>query len=175
MHALNALDTYETGRFKTFAISGSQRVAAGLQFTFPGIPHVYAGDELGLDAETGEGSRTPMPWNGERETDPHMIETYAKLSQIRKHHRALAEGSMRWLYSSDEAIAFVRESKTESVLVIASRGRDRKLQFSRDAISGAEGATNLFGNGLLRVVGGKIRYDAAELDLQIWRLPSAVR
>ncbi|HAE73953.1 MAG TPA: glycoside hydrolase family 13 protein, partial [Candidatus Aquiluna sp.] len=160
MHALNALDTYETGRFKTFAISGSQRVAAGLQFTFPGIPHVYAGDELGLDAETGEGSRTPMPWNGERETDPHMIETYAKLSQIRKHHRALAEGSMRWLYSSDEAIAFVRESKTESVLVIASRGRDRKLQFSRDAISGAEGATNLFGNGLLRVVGGKIRYDA---------------
>ena len=175
MHALNALDTYETGRFKTFAISGSQRVAAGLQFTFPGIPHVYAGDELGLDAETGEGSRTPMPWNGERETDPHMIETYAKLSQVRKHHRALAEGSMRWLYSSDEAIAFVRESKTESVLVIASRGRDRKLQFSRDAISGAEGATNLFGNGLLRVVGGKIRYDAAELDLQIWRLPSAVR
>jgi alpha-glucosidase len=175
MHALNALDTYETGRFKTFAISGAQRVAAGLQFTFPGIPHVYAGDELGLDAETGQGSRTPMPWNAERETDPQMIETYAKLSQLRKHHRALAEGSMRWLYSSDEAIAFVRESKTESVLVIASRGRDRKLQFSRDAISGAEGARNLFGNGSLRVVGGKIRYDAAELDLQIWRLPSAVR
>jgi alpha-glucosidase len=175
MHNLNALDTHETGRFKTFAIPGAQRVAVGLQFTFPGIPHVYAGDELGLDAETGEGSRTPMPWNGERETDQPMIETYAKLSQLRKHHRGLVEGSMRWLYSSDEAIAFVRESKTESVLVIASRGRDRKLEFSRDAISGAEGATNLFGEGSLRVVGGKIRYDATELDLQIWRLPSAVR
>jgi alpha-glucosidase len=82
---------------------------------------------------------------------------------------------MRWLYSSAEALAFVRESKTESVLVIASRGRDRKLEFSRDALSGAEGAENLFGNGSLRVVGGKIRYDASELDLQIWRLPSAVR
>jgi len=175
LHNLNALDTHDTGRFKTFAIPGAQRVAVGLQFTFPGIPHVYAGDELGLDAETGEGSRTPMPWNGERETDPSMIEIYAKLSQLRKRHRGLAEGSMRWLYASKEAIAFVRESKTESVLVIASRGRDRKLEFSRDAISGAEGATNLFGNGLLRVVGGKIRYDAAELDLQIWRLPSAVR
>jgi alpha-glucosidase len=116
-----------------------------------------------------------MPWNAERETDPHMIETYAKLSQLRKRHRGLAEGSMRWLYASKEAIAFVRESKTESVLVIASRGRDRKLEFSRDAISGAEGATNLFGGGSLRAVGGKIRYDAAELDLQIWRLPSAVR
>jgi alpha-glucosidase len=175
LHNLNALDTHETGRFKTFAIPGAQRVAAGLQFTFPGIPHVYAGDELGLDAETGEGSRTPMPWNGERETDSSMIETYAKLSQIRKRHRGLTEGSMRWLYASNEAIAFVRESKTESVLVIASRGRERKLEFSRDAISGVEGATNLFGHGSLRVVGGKIRYDAAELDLQIWRLPSAVR
>jgi len=175
MHSLNALDTHDTGRFKTFAIPGAQRVAVGLQFTFPGIPHVYAGDELGLDAETGEGSRTPMPWKGERETDSSMIETYAKLSQIRKRHRGLVEGSMRWLYVSNEAIAFVRESKTESVLVIASRGRDRKLEFSRDAISGAEGATNLFGGGSLRAVGGKIRYDAAELDLQIWRLPSAVR
>lgn len=174
-HNLNALDTHDTGRFRSFTIPGSQRVAAGMQFTFPGIPMIFAGDEFGLEGSNGEESRTPIPWNGERESDTSMLETYARLSQIRKHHRALAEGSMRWLYTSGEAMAFVRESKTESILVIASRGRDRKLEFSRDALGGAEGAENLFGNGDLRVVGGKIRYDAAELDLQIWRLPSAVR
>ena len=173
LHNLNALDTHDTGRFKTFALPDSQRVAAGLQFTLPGIPMIFAGDEFGLDGENGESSRTPIPWDGE--PDSSMIDTYAKLSEIRRRHRSLAEGSMRWLYSSNEALAFVRESKTESVLVIAARGRDRKLEFSRDAISGAESAENLFGNGVLRVVGGKIRYDAAELDLQIWRLPSAVR
>jgi alpha-glucosidase len=175
LHNLNALDTHDTGRFKTFTIPGSQRVAAGLQFTFPGIPMIFAGDEFGLDGINGENSRTPIPWNGERKTDPSMIHTYTRLAQIRKKHRALVEGSMRWLYVSKEAMVFIRESKTESVLVIASRGRDRKIEFAKDAVGGAESAENLFGNGELRVVGGKIRYDAVALDLQIWRLPSAVR
>ena len=82
---------------------------------------------------------------------------------------------MRWLYVSDEAMAFIRESKTESVLVIGSRGKDRRIEFPREAIGGPENAENLFGNGELRVVGGKVRYEAVALDLQIWRLPSAVR
>jgi alpha-glucosidase len=136
---------------------------------------IFAGDEFGLDGLNGENSRTPIPWNGERKTDPTMIHTYARLAQIRKKHRALVEGSMRWLYVSSEAMVFIRESKTESVLVIASRGKDRRVEFPKDAIGGAESAENLFGNGELRVVGGKIRYDAVALDLQIWRLPSAVR
>jgi Glycosidases len=145
LHNLNALDTHDTGRFKTFTIPGSQRVAAGLQFTFPGIPMIFAGDEFGLDGINGEFSRTPIPWNGERKTDPTMIETYSRFAQIRKKHRSLVEGSMRWLYVSTEAMVFIRESKTESVLVIASRGKDRRVEFPKEAIGGAESAENLFG------------------------------
>ena len=175
MHNLNALDTHDTGRFKTFTIPGAQRVAAGMQFTFPGIPMIFAGDEFGLDGWNGESSRTPIPWNGERKSDPSMIETYARLAQIRKKHKVLVDGSMRFLYASKEALVYIRESNTESVLVCASRGRDRKIEIPREAVAFAERAENLFGNGNLRVVGGKIRYDAVALDLQIWRLPSAVR
>ena len=175
MHNLNALDTHDTGRFKTFAIPGAQSVAAGLQFTFPGIPMIFAGDEFGLDGWNGENSRTPIPWNGEREYDPSMIETYSKLSQIRKKHRALVYGSMRWLFASKEALVFVRENKTESILVIASRGKDRHIEFAREALGGSENAENLFGGGNLRTVGSKIRYESKALDLQIWRLPSAHR
>jgi len=175
LHNLNALDTHDTGRFKSFTIPGAQRVAAGLQFTFPGIPMIFAGDEFGLDGANGEYSRTPIPWNGERESDTTMLETYSALSSIRRKHKALVEGSMRFLYASKEALVFVRETKTESVLVIASRGKDRKIEFEKDALSGADQALNLFGNGNLRVVGTKIRYEAVALDLQIWRLPSAHR
>ncbi|SCX15590.1 glycoside hydrolase family 13 protein [Candidatus Aquiluna sp. UB-MaderosW2red] len=175
MHNLNALDTHDTGRFKTFAIQGAQRVAAGLQFTFPGIPMIFAGDEFGLDGYNGENSRTPIPWNNERPFDSSMISTYSTLAALRKKHRALVEGSMRWLYTSKEAMVFIRESKTESILVIAARGKDRKIEFPKDSLSGAENAENLFGNGVLKVVGGKIRYESVALDLQIWRLPSAHR
>jgi alpha-glucosidase len=175
MHNLNALDTHDTGRFKTFTLPGAQRVAAGMQFTFPGIPMIFAGDEFGLDGWNGESSRTPIPWNDERPNDRSMIETYSRLAQIRKKHKVLVDGSMRFLYASDEALVYIRESKTESILVCVSRGRDRKIEIPRDAVAFAERAENLFGNGQLRVVGGKIRYDAVSLDLQIWRLPSAVR
>jgi alpha-glucosidase len=175
MHNLNALDTHDTGRFKTFTIPGAQKVAAGLQFTFPGIPMIFAGDEFGLDGINGEYSRTPIPWNGEREADLSMVQTYAKLAKLRKSHKALVDGSFRWLYTSAEAMAFVRENKTESILVIASRGKDRHIEIPKDALSQTERAQNLYGGRDLRIAGSKIRYEAGKLDFQVWRLPSAHR
>ena len=175
MHNLNALDTHDTGRFRTFALEGAQQVAAGLQFTFPGIPMIFAGDEFGLDGYNGENSRTPIPWDGERPSETSMIETYAKLAKVRKSHKALVDGSLRFLYSSDEAIVFVRENQTESILVIASRGRDRHIEFPKDALSQPEQAKNVYGGGALRIAGSKIRFEAGKLDFQIWRLPSAHR
>lgn len=175
MHNLNALDTHDTGRFKTFTIPGAQRVAVGLQFTMPGIPMIFAGDEFGLDGWNGESSRTPIPWDGERPTDLSLLETYGRLAQLRRKHKALVVGAMRWLYVSDEAMVFARETKTETILVLASRGKDRHVEFAAQALAGADLAENLFGEGNLRKVGSKVRYDATALDLQIWRLPSAVR
>lgn len=172
---LNALDTHDTGRFKSFTIPGSQRVAAGLQFTFPGIPMVFAGDEFGLDGVNGENSRTPIPWNGERKHDPSMIEVYSMLAKIRKSSKAIQQGSMRWLYTSEEALMFARETKTETILVLATRGRDRKIELSIDAVSDTKRAENLFGGGEIKRSGGKLKFDAKALDLQIWRLPSPVR
>ena len=175
MHNLNALDTHDTGRFKTFSIPGAQRVAAGLQFTMPGIPMIFAGDEFGLDGWNGESSRTPIPWQGERPADLSMLDTYAELAQLRRKYKALVHGSLRWLYASDESLVFARETKTETLVVLASRGRDRHVEFSAEALASAELVENLYGGGKLRKVGSKIRFDAAALDFQIWRLPSAVR
>ena len=43
--------------------AGSSRHAVHL----PGHPHDLSGDEFGLDGWNGESSRTPMPWNLERQ------------------------------------------------------------------------------------------------------------
>ncbi|WP_022900305.1 glycoside hydrolase family 13 protein [Humibacter albus] len=59
---MNALDTHDVPRFRTHARPGAVPVAFGLSVTMPGIPVVWAGDELGLTADDGEGSRMPMPW-----------------------------------------------------------------------------------------------------------------
>lgn len=174
-HNLNALNTHDTARFKTFGIPGSQRVAAVMQFTFPGIPMIFAGDEFGLEGTTGEESRTPLPWNGERKTDPSLLPIYSELSQIRKKHRVLADGAIRFLYASKEAVVYARESKTETLLVLVSRKKDKKIELPKDVVAFPERAENLFGGGKLRVSAGKISYEAKALDAQIWRLPSPVR
>ena len=173
LNNMNALDTHDTPRFKSYTIAGAQRVAAGLQFTFPGIPVVWAGDEFGLDGFNGEKSRTPIPWNGERPADPSMIEFYAGLAKIRKANPALIDGSLRWLYASDEAMVFVRENTKQSILVVATRGKDSEIEFALDAAAGLQTAERLYGSAKLTAGKKKAKISAGKVDLSIWRLPAA--
>jgi alpha-glucosidase len=65
LHSMNMLDSHDTPRFRT-VVGGDrarQRVGAALMFTMPGVPAVFAGQELGLEGVNGEDSRRPMPWN----------------------------------------------------------------------------------------------------------------
>ena len=58
------LDSHDTARFRV--VSGSRErhvVGIGLQMTTPGVPMVFAGDELGLEGAWGEDARRTMPWD----------------------------------------------------------------------------------------------------------------
>ena len=88
--------------------------------TMPGIPVVWAGDEFGLTGADGEESRTPMPWDRVGES-AETIDLYRRLIALKREHPALNGGGIRWLHASDEAVAFVRESAEECVLVLATR------------------------------------------------------
>ncbi|MFM5905166.1 MAG: glycoside hydrolase family 13 protein [Micrococcales bacterium] len=173
LNNMNALDTHDTPRFKSYTIAGAQRVAAGLQFTFPGIPVVWAGDEFGLDGFNGEKSRTPIPWNGERPTDPSMIELYANLAQVRKANSALVDGSLRWLYASDEAMVFIRENAKQSILVVATRGKDDKIEVPIDSAVGLDKAERLYGSAKLKAGKKYAKISAGKVELTVWRLPAA--
>jgi alpha-glucosidase len=120
LHTMNALDTHDTPRFLTSARDGVLPVAFGLAVSLPGIPVVWAGDEFGLTAADGEESRTPIPWSQVGES-ASSIELYRRLIALKRSHPALSGGGIRWLSASDEAVAFVRESAEECVLVVASR------------------------------------------------------
>ena len=136
---------------------------------------LFAGDEFGLDGTTGEESRTPIPWDGERKTDTSLIPLYTQLAQLRKKHRALVDGSIRFIYTSKEAVVFTRETKTETILVCVSRKQDKKIELPKHVVAFPERAENLLGGGKLKVGSGKFSYEAKPLDAQIWRLPSPVR
>ena len=169
---MNALDTHDIPRFKTVSVLGGQLVGAGLQFTLPGIPVLFAGDEFGLDGNNGENSRTPIPWNNERPTDKSMIALYAALAKIRKENPVLVDGAVRWLYASDEAVVFAREDHTGTILVAATRFEDPNIKISMDAITDPDLAENLFGGGEIRVIGSSLLLPGKPLSINIWRLPA---
>ena len=173
LNNMNPLDTHDIPRFKSFAIEGSQAVAAGLQFSFPGIPVVWAGDEFGLDGWNGENSRTPLPWNDERPSDKSMIEVYANLAKLRRENPALVDGGMRWIIAEDEAIAYVREHKKQNVLVLATRGKAKGLKLSSAALPGLAQAELIYGDAKLEVGKKNAHLTAGKLSFSVWRLPPA--
>ncbi len=164
------LDTHDTARFATIAGEGTIPLAVGLSMTLPGIPVVFAGDEFGLTGVDGEMSRTPIPWD--RADEPEIadrIALYRDLIGLRRGSAALREGGFRWLHIDDDTIVFVRESASESVLVLASR-TDVDLGLAAPLVDGT-GAEALFGDATLAVADdGSIDVAADGPVFALWRL-----
>ena len=163
IHGMNALDTHDTARFANRALPGAVPVAAGLSMTLPGIPVVFAGDELGATGENGEHSRTTMPWDRLGDYD-EQIELYASLVRLRRDHAALSHGGLRWLHVDDDSLLFVRETLDESVLVLAARD-DVDVTLPTGVIAG-EGE-RLIGAGTL----DRTRVRSTGMAFTAWRLP----
>jgi alpha-glucosidase len=172
LHNMNPLDTHDIPRFKTFTIKGAQKVAAAMQFTFPGIPVIWAGDEFGLDGFNGESSRTPMPWNNESKRDKELLPIYQQLTRLRRENSALNEGSMRFIYASSEAIVYVREDGRQSVVVCVTRGKDENILIPKDAVPNLAKAINIFGGGDIVAEGSMLKLPASALSANIWSLRS---
>jgi alpha-glucosidase len=119
LHSWAILDSHDTPRFRTMAGSeGRQLVGAGLQLTNPGVPMLFAGDELGMEGEWGEDARRPIQWD---EPLPRLFEQYRRLIALRRSSTALARGSLRYAYVDEDVIAYTRETRTERLLCLASR------------------------------------------------------
>ncbi len=170
---MNALDTHDTPRFTTSARPGTVPVAFGLAATLPGIPVVWAGDEFGLTGVDGEASRTPIPWGSQTDAAvAPVLDTYASLIAMRRAHPVLATGGIRWLAVEDDAVAFVRESGTESVLVFAARAGG-SLSFAASTLDTnvTDDATHLHGSGRLAASDGLMHLSADGPSFAAWLLP----
>ncbi|MHA1585320.1 MAG: glycoside hydrolase family 13 protein [Promethearchaeota archaeon] len=82
-------------------------MAATIQFTYPGVPMIYYGDEVGLGGAMDPDNRRAYPWGHENQT---MLAYYQKLSQIRTNNSVLRTGSFEILPdNTDGFLAYGRE------------------------------------------------------------------
>jgi alpha-glucosidase len=118
----NILGSHDSPRIRTTTGSAPlHHLAAVLQFTLPGVPIVFAGDELGLEGVNGEDSRRTMPWADRADWDLRTMDLYATLARLRHDHVALCRGGLRWVRIGADDIGFLREHPSESLLVTVSR------------------------------------------------------
>jgi alpha-glucosidase len=122
LHSWAILDSHDTARFRTIAGSRDRHlVGIGLQMTTPGVPMLFAGDEIGLEGEWGEDARRTMPWDRPEAWDRELLEEFRKLIGLRRSQPALARGGLRYAHVDDDVIAYLRETRDERLLCLASR------------------------------------------------------
>ena len=117
------LDSHDTARFRSVVGKDKARHLAGatLLLTYPGVPSIFAGDEIGLEGEWGEDARRTIDWDNPKKWNNELFEEFRKLISIRKGSDALCNGGIRWIQVGPSAVAYLRESAKESVLVFVAR------------------------------------------------------
>jgi alpha-glucosidase len=165
----NILSSHDTARIRTVVGSAERQIAAlALAIGIPGIPMVFAGDEIGLTGYWGEDARKPFPWQDPASWDLAMLDAYRALLGIRGSSPALATGGLRWLHVGTDTFAFVREHPDESVVVVVARGQAETLRFPLSDL-GASGLEHLYGYDA-SLVAGQAVIDVPSAGAGVWRV-----
>lgn len=165
----NLLDSHDTPRLLTLMEGDMDKAAVArfLLFTYPGVPSVYYGDEVGVDGGRDPDNRRCMPWNRES-WDTEWWEGWRELIRHRKALQALNGGAYQTLLAQQHTLAFLREAPGARVICVARRAPDEIAKIPVEAAAVPDGTIfrELLGGGEARVEGGSLPLGPA--GTQLW-------
>ena len=105
-----------------FEVARERLLAASfLQYTLPGSPSLYYGDEACMEGYRDPFNRRPYPWGRE---DPEFMEHFKRLGQLRKDHPALRLGDISFFEAGDKHIGFTRSYQGKTLKIYVNRSAD---------------------------------------------------
>lgn len=100
-----------------------QYLTAFLQFTYPGAPTVYYGDEIGMVGADDPDDRRGFCWGeGNRE----LVTWYAKLAAIRAAYPALRTGDLTVIDAGENVMGYLRADADSQLIVLANNAQEEK-------------------------------------------------
>ena len=122
-------------------------MAALLQMTYPGVPCIYYGDEIGMQGFKDPYNRRPYEWDGGM---PEIKEQYRKFIAERNGHVALRTGELLPLYGQGDVLAYARvirnghdvfgrEAENDAYIVVFNRSKEESRSVSFDVSDFADG------------------------------------
>ncbi|WP_372662430.1 glycoside hydrolase family 13 protein [Cohnella sp.] len=127
----NLLDSHDTTRVLN-EFSGNKdkvKLAAMIQMTWPGVPMIYYGDEVGLAGGADPDNRRTYPWadlGGNPDTS--MLQHYKALISIRKTYSVLRTGSLKMKYVSGDVVVVGREDASTNPDALTAYNRSTSNQ-----------------------------------------------
>lgn len=142
--AMNLLDSHDTERLlwtltpgpqttaskegdAAHVAEGKRRVelASMIQFSMPGAPTVYYGDEVGVTGDDDPDDRRAYPWEDRGgHPDLALLQHYTTLATVRRTVPALRDGDLRVLATDDSAgtVALGRKDDSSAAVLVVNTG-----------------------------------------------------
>ncbi len=133
----NLLDSHDTPRIRSIVAGNDalHRLAVTVQFTFPGVPGIYYGDEIGMLDDPILAARGCMRWD-EAAWDYDLLTFYRRLIALRQSAKTLQKGGFQILAVEEDTFVYQRMDPNGSFLIIAHRGEEGNALRHRPALSG---------------------------------------
>ncbi|NLL63716.1 MAG: glycoside hydrolase family 13 protein [Ruminococcaceae bacterium] len=101
------------------------KIAAAIQYTLPGFPSIYYGDEIGMEGGKDPFNRKAFPWG---DLDMDLLGFFENLGKIRQNNRLIfKDAPFVPISGADGCIAYAREkdgNSRHSIILIANRSLD---------------------------------------------------
>jgi glycosidase len=97
------------------------KLAAVLQYTLPGVPSVFYGDEAGVQGFGDPFCRATYPWGKE---NCEILEFYKSLGSLRKNNAVFKDGEFIPVVSNGDAVAYIRKSGDEALLIAVNPSKN---------------------------------------------------
>ena len=127
LQQFNMLGSHDTTRITSMLKDSLAlyHLALGFQMTFPGVPCVFYGNEIGMlnpteNSAAAAGARTCMEWDSSR-WDMHSLALYRELIALRRQRKALADGGFQLLRCAADGFIYQRKCGGDVVLFTANR------------------------------------------------------
>ena len=96
-------------------------MASFIQYTLPGSPSLYYGDEACMEGYKDPFNRRPYPWGRE---DWEMLNHFKRLGKLRKDCEALRLGDISFFQAGDKHLGYTRTYNGKTVKIYVNRSGD---------------------------------------------------
>ena len=163
------------------------RLASAIQYTLPGMPTTFYGDEIGLvgfgkdPTRDDPHNRQPYPWADAegyddlptwRQADGDLLAHYQRLGELRNQYSFLRAGDWTTLAANDGLLLYIRKDDSGAAIVAINRSTEDHT-FPVDTaglIPNSTEFTDAFGTdeAMTTDVDGALSFEVPAMDFRIW-------